>query len=116
MARFLASQFIAFVLLAVPALCFGGLLPHECDCGPGGTEMECEHEDSCSEDPCEPITVSQDRDSWSLLDIDVSWVPVAVVPRDLELGSARWTWSARPPLPPDRRNLPYPQSDLPLLI
>ena len=117
MARLLSSLFVAFMLLAGPALCIGGFLPHECDCGHGGVEMQCEHEDSCSDDPCETLTtVTQDRDARSLLDIEVPWVPVAVVARDVELASTRWSRSARPPLPPDRWNLPYAQSDRPLLI
>ena len=116
MARLLSSLFVAFMLLAGPALCIGGLLPHECDCGHGGAEMQCEHEDSCSDDPCETLTVTQDRDSRSLLDTEVPRVPVAVVARDVELASSRWSQLARPPLPPDRWNLPYAQSDRPLLI
>ena len=115
MARLLTSLFVAFMLLAGPALCIGGLLTHECDCGHGEAEMECQHEESCSDDPCEPLLV-QDRDARSLLDIEVPWVPVAVVARDVELTSTRWSRSARPPLPPDRWNLPYAQSDRPLLI
>jgi len=117
MARLLSSLFVAFMLLAAPALCVGGLLPHECDCGQGGTEMQCEHEDSCSDDPCETLTTGrQDQDARSLLDTEVPWVPVAAVARIVELASTRWFRSARPPLPPDRWNLPYAQSDRPLLI
>ena len=78
--------------------------------------MQCEHEDSCSDDPCETLTVTQNRDSRSFLDIEVPWVPMAVVARDVELASTRWSRSTRPPLPPDRWNLPYAQSDRPLLI
>ena len=43
-------------------------------------------------------------------------LPVAVIPWAEELASTRWSRSARPPLPPDRWNLPYAQSDRPLLI
>ena len=117
MARLLSSLFVVFMLLAGPALCIGGFLPHECDCGEGGAEMQCEHEDSCSDDPCETLTtVTQDRDARSLLDIEVQWIPLAVVTWDVEFDSTRWSRSARPPLPPDRWNLPFAQSDRPLLI
>ena len=116
MARLLPSLLAAFMLLVAPALCIGGLIEHECDCGDGGVEMQCQHEDSCSDDPCESLKVPSDRDARSLLDIEVLWVSMAVVTWDEELASARWSRSARPPLPPDRWNLPYAQSDRPLLI
>ena len=104
------------MLLVARALCIGGLIEHECDCGPGGAEMQCQHEDSCSDDPCESLTVPQHRDSRSLLDIEAPWIALAVVTWEVESGSTRWSLSARPPLPPDRSNLPYAQSDRPLLI
>jgi hypothetical protein len=116
MARLLSSFFVAFMLLVGPAICIGGLLTHECGCGEGGAEMQCQHEDSCSDDPCESFTVPQDRDTRSLLDIEVPRVPLEVVTWDAELASAWRSWSSRPPPPPDGWNLPYAQSDRPLLI
>lgn len=116
MARLLSSLFVAFMLLAGPALCIGGFIEHECDCGDGGVEMQCQHEESCSDDPCESLTTPSERDARSLLDIEVPWVSLAVVTWDAELASAKWSRSARPPLPPDWWNLPYAQSDRPLLI
>ena len=116
MSRLLTSLIVAFLLFARPALCMGGFLPHECDCGHGEAELECHHEDSCPDDPCESLTVPHDRDARSLLDIDVSLVPVAVVTWHAEFGSAWWSRSAGPPLPPDRWKLPYAQSDRPMLI
>jgi len=104
------------MLLAAHGLCIGGLVEHECDCGQGGAEMQCQHEDSCSDDPCESLTVPQDRISRSLLDIEAPWNALAVVTWDVESDSTRWSRSARPPLPPDRSNLPYEQSDRPLLL
>ena len=115
MARLLSHIVAVFVLLVAPALCIGGVLPHPCDCGDGGAEKQCQHEDSCSDDPCETLA-PQEREARSLLNIEVPWVPVVFVTWDPELGSARWSWSARPPLPPNRSNLPYAQSDRPLLI
>lgn len=116
MARLFSSLFVAFMLLVGPAMCIGGLLTHECECGEGGVEMQCQHEDSCSDDPCESLTVPSDRDARSLLDIEVPWVPLEVVTWDAELASAWRSWLSRPPLPPDGWNLPYAQSDRPLLI
>lgn len=116
MARLLPSLLAAFMLLVPQALCIGGLVEHECDCGQGGAEMQCQHEDSCSDDPCESLAVPQDRDSRSLLDLEAPWIALAVVTWEAESDSTRWSWSAKPPLPPDRWNLPYAQSDRPLLI
>lgn len=116
MARLLSSMIVALMLLVGPAMCFGGLLTHECECGEGGVEEQCQHEDSCSDDPCESLTVTQDREVRSLLNIEVPRIPLEVVPRDAELASAWWSWLSRPPLPPDGWNLPYAQSDRPLLI
>ena len=116
MARLLPSLFAAFMLLVAPALCIGGLIEHECDCGQGGAEMQCQHEDSCSDDPCEPLVVPQEREARSLLDIELPWVPVALFTWDVELDSTRWSRTWSPPPPPDWSNLPYAQSDRPLLI
>lgn len=104
------------MLLVGPVLCIGGLLRHDCACGPDGAERPCQHEDSCSDDPCVSLAVPQARDARTLLDIEVSWIPLAVATSGVERISARWSRSARPPLPPDRWNLPYAQSDRPLLI
>jgi len=116
MFRLLSSLFIAFLLFAVPALCMGGLSEHECDCGQGGAEEQCQHEASCSDDPCESFTVPKDQEMRSILDLEVSWVPVALFMWDVELDSTRWSRSWSPPPPPDWSNLPYAQSDRPLLI
>ena len=78
--------------------------------------MQCQHEDSCSDDPCESLTVPPDREAHNLLDTEVSWNALAVVTWDVEPGSTSWSRSARPPLPPDWSNLPYAQSDRPQLI
>ena len=116
MARLFSSLFLAFMLLVGPAICIGGLLEHACDCGQGGAEMQCQHEDSCSDDPCASLTAPSERDARTLLDIEAPWVFLAVVTWNAELAPARWSWSARPSLPPDWSNLPYAQSDRPLLI
>ena len=116
MARFLSSLLVAFMLLAGPALCVGGLIEHECDCGDGGVEMQCQHEDSCSDDPCESIAVPLERDARSLIDIEEARVCLQAVNWYAEPDPAKWSQSTRPPLPPDRANLPFSQSDRPLLI
>ena len=116
MPRLLSSLLVAFALLVGPALCIGGLLEHDCDCAQGGAEMQCQHEDSCPDDPCVSLTAPQEREVRSLLDVECPWVPVALVSWGMELGSTWLSRSAVPPVPPERPNLPYPQSDRPLLI
>lgn len=116
MVRFLSSVWLALMLLAGPALCLGGLLEHACDCGEGGIEMQCQHEDSCSGDPCKSLTVTQGRDSRGLFDFGAPWVPVTNRSLGGELASAQESWSKGPPDPSWRWNLPYAQSDRPLRI
>jgi len=77
--------------------------------------MQCQHEDSCSDDPCETLTVP-DRGARSLLDVETPPVSLQVVLWNAGFASAMSHWSARLPLPLDRWNLPYAQSDRPLLI
>lgn len=116
MARLLTSLFIAFMLLAGPALCLGGLVTHECDCGHGEAEMQCQHEDSCPDDPCEALALPQERETGTLLDIELPSAPAVVFTAGTEFGSTQPS-----PLPVSRSradgwNLPYEQSDRPLLI
>jgi hypothetical protein len=77
--------------------------------------MQCPHEDSCGHDPCETLT-APDRNARTFFDVEMPSVSLQVVTWNTELASAMWSWSSRPPLPPDRWNLPYAQSDRPLLI
>ena len=116
MARKLTSLLVALMLFVGPTLCIGGLIEHACDCGDAGTEMHGEHEDSCSGDPCEALMVPQERNRRNLLDIQVPWFPARDISWDAKLASVMWSWSMRPPLLPDRCNLPYAQSDRPQLI
>ena len=115
MARLFTSLFLVWALLLVPALCVGGLIEHPCDCG-GESDIECQDEDSCTGDPCETIVRTNDQDSQASLEFESQQVLVAVLTLDVGPASVRWSWSSRPPLPPSRWNLPYPQSDRPQLI
>lgn len=116
MVRLLKSLLLVCMFFAGPALCFGGLVKHACECTQSGTEQECQHEDSCSDDPCTTLVVQQDRDVRDLLDVEWFLVTPLRVPFDLEPDSKRCFWALIPPMPPDRSNLPYPQSDRPLLV
>lgn len=116
MSRKFTSLLVALLLFLGPVLCMGGFIEHHCDCSDAGTEAHCEHEDFCSGDPCETLMVPQDQQLRSWLDIQVPWFPARDDSWDTQLALVRWSWTLRPPLAPDRCNLPYAQSDRPLLI
>lgn len=116
MGRFLQSLLLVCLFIAGPALCFGGLVQHECDCSQSSAAKQCQHEDSCDKDPCEALAILQDKDARDLLDFELALATPLAACLDLEPDAKRWSWSLAPPLPPDRWNLPYPQSDRPLLI
>lgn len=115
MTRLLTSLFLVWALLMGPALCIGGLLEHACGCG-DECSAECQHEDSCPDDPCASVVRTEDQDAQADYDFEGPQVLVDLPTLDAELASVRWSWSSRPPLPPDRWNLPYAQSDRPQLI
>ena len=121
MARLFTSLFLVWALLLVPALCVGGLIEHPCGCG-GESDIECQDEDTCQDedsctgDPCDTIVRTNDQEGQRNLELASQQVLVAVLTLDAEPASVRWSWSSRPPLPPSRWNLPYPQSDRPQLI
>lgn len=113
MARLTSTLLLVWALLVGPALCVGGLLEHSCECG---ESVACEHEDSCPDDPCVTVVRVEDQDAQANFQFEGPSVLVAVLTLDADLASVSWAWSSRPPLPPDRWNLPYAQSDRPLLI
>ena len=110
--RFAAIGFVTWSLMAMPALCVGGVVEHPCDCAtPGG----CSHEGDCDNDPCSGSTARVERQT------DDGSTPSPVVP----LGSACVTVTsdvlAQPLLadvfrPPSGPNLACRESDIPLLI
>ena len=115
MARLFTSLFLIWALLLGPALCVGGLLEHACECG-SEISVECQHEDSCPDDPCAPLVRAEDQDAQANFEFEGPQVIVALLTLDAELASVRWSWSSGPPLPPDCWSLPYAQSNRPQLI
>ena len=114
MARFTLILTLAWTLLLLPALCTGGWLLHPCDCG---SAIGCEHETDCDSDPCE-IGLAR-SDSWSQNHVDESATASAPVllddaSRNLDLGQLghRPHASSRA----FKKALPFPPTDLPLLI
>jgi hypothetical protein len=98
-----------WALMVMPALCTAGVILHACDCG---TESDCDHEAGCSSDPCENITVRNSRPAPIATPVPTSFS--ACLPADLPALVQALRTDAPNPLP--RQNLPYPPSDLPLLI
>ncbi|RKZ13120.1 hypothetical protein DRQ32_02275 [bacterium] len=100
---------IAFILL-LPLLCTGGWLEHLCDCDQTG---DCENELDCSSDPCEVGLIKGDptapaRDKAM---IAVVTLPVADLARAKFYG-AQFSHDEST----ETHCMPYPESDLPLLI
>jgi len=113
--RSLSSLLLALALLIVPSLCTGGLLEHECDCG-DEIELQCNHEDSCVHDPCSGLALPQNQDRLAALDFELPWVPVAVFTCNVEADIPQYEWLLRQHPPSVRPNLPYAESDRPLII
>jgi hypothetical protein len=112
--RSLFTSLALWTLLLGPGLCLAGTLQHLCtDCSEG-SEIACEHEEDCANDPCADVVLRLDSES-------IAWKPVpplAVVPSpgrpapySLDMGPI---FQELPPLP--EKNLPRPESEFPLLI
>lgn len=111
-------------LLAVPALCMGGVITHDCECAAETAcdcaddcnhELGCGHEGGCSDDPCSiPVlrTYRQGDDAVAApqLATGVSTSPNQGERLLVRALGADVSDSSR------RSNRPYPPGDLPLLI
>lgn len=100
-----------WALLALPALCVGGVIVHPCDCA---ATSGCGHEAACWTDPCNTITVRTEQQG----DIGMPAPGAASVPVcwtvDLQVFAEAFRVDASES--PPCENLPYPRSDIPLLI
>ena len=111
-------------LLIVPALCMGGLITHACDraeetCCPPECDCNgrarCGHESGCSDDPCSVRAIRPERqndDADTVLQPAISTTIVLVAVTQPSVHTERapaHEW-------PGGKNLPFPSSDLPLLI
>lgn len=124
MVRILTIYAVAASFLVVPALCMGGVITHACECDSEiertgdadcGHETGCGHEGACPEDPCgievlrpehhgdDIVTISQPAGSTTILLIAVTQSSV----QTKHAGTEEW---------PGGKKLPFPPSDLPLLI
>jgi hypothetical protein len=111
MKRILLTTVAFWVLLLSPGLCVAGALEHVCAGCPEG--ITCEHEEDCTADPCGEVLLRPEVASSTVS------IPVAVLPQSfITSGSSVLDPEhlLRVSHLPARRNLPRPQSDLPLLI
>lgn len=124
MSRSVAIVLWVFVWHIVPALCVLGVVAHPCDCGETadcesghdcGPGDPCRHEANCADDPCSTFVIRPERE-----DND----PTARAQAPTALADFRSDGFDRPTLAhphssavsPLPRKLPYPPSDLPLLL
>lgn len=113
MARYLSLWTALVVLVLGPALCLSGVFEHACDCGDAGVEDACEHESSCSDDPCGALSLAPQQDEVGPTMQAALHQPACIAAGPFDMRSA---CTAEPRAPPLCSNLPYAQSDRPLLI
>ncbi len=124
MMRLATSLLTISILLLLPALCAGGMLAHPCggdassggECGHDcGHDSGCRHGGDCADDPCGGLIA---RPEWREGGPSVM-PPTSTVLADLLVIDALGHTPASPPVWPEsghRPNLPFPYSDIPLLI
>lgn len=98
----------------LPLFCVGGLVDHHCDCG---DEAICKHEGDCAADPCQALVLASSDSSIR------SRLRTAITPRSLVTAEVFFTARAGLRLDfdcaaviLDLKRLPFPPSDLPLLV
>ena len=131
MARYGAILLVVWALVGLPTLCIAGALPHDCACGDSRASAEpsdctheqphcshngaCNHESDCGSDPCSKLTASrpeQYNDVAETVPLVVACPSFAASVSQRASLNVRESFSERVP----GKNLPYPSSDLPLLI
>ncbi|MFQ5505015.1 MAG: hypothetical protein ACE5F1_09505 [Planctomycetota bacterium] len=100
---------LVVALLALPAVCLGGVLEHACGC----SQDWCSH-DACPNDPCDKLIRGDESDVFGL-DLTAPVVLAFAPCVDLELATYERSRRRIEPRPPPR-TLPYHASDVPLLI
>lgn len=111
MKRKLTNLIAVAVLFVTPALCLGGMLQHDCDCGvPNG----CSHEAECAADPCgDGAAVRENGHGGSGLGVSSALLAVEWPAEATPLAERLPSGTSKPPARP---NLPFASSDVPLLI
>ena len=124
MGRLLTISVLLGSLLAVPALCMGGVITHACECEsdfPCTCETDCDHETGCGheggcpEDPCSIRVIRPERQDDLVVTVSQLAVSTAILCTPLEQPSIQTVRADTSELPGTKK-LPFPPSDLPLLI
>ena len=121
MAKVLTILLTAWSLLVTPSLCVAGVLQHQCDReATTGHEHEdkCPHESSCPQDPCPAPMITarqvQARGPDGMTSRLETSPLMSLGPAETVAGASRGAVDQlRPPL---LKRLPFPASDIPLLI
>ncbi len=111
MMRHANTLLLIAMLVLLPALCLGGLLEHECDCG---SELTCSHEVSCPDDPCSSLTRPGERTDVGCDESVPSAAPGSIAP--VEASGLRSGLRSSATGLIDRTVLPYRESDRPLRL
>ncbi|UCC30248.1 MAG: hypothetical protein JSU86_18865 [Phycisphaerales bacterium] len=124
MSRTTLSGFVAASVLFAPSLCVAGLVTHECDCAQRhGCEHEsdcghdhgCRHESDCPDDPCAVVAVRAERQRDDIR-ASVQMCVVCCMVHPVTTHCVRSAIQTKFLESPFAVNLPYPTSDVPLLI
>ena len=98
----------------LPLLCVGGLVDHHCDCG---DEAVCKHEGDCAADPCQALILAS-SDSSIRSRLRTAIAPRSLVTTELFVAAgadSRLDFDCAAVIL-DLKRLPFPPSDLPLLV
>ncbi len=124
MGRILTISVLLGSLLAVPALCMGGVLTHACECAsesPCPCEAGCEHdsgcghEGECPDDPCSIRVIRPERRADNVVTVSQPAISTPIILSAVTLPSAQGVRASAREWP-NGKKLPFPSSDLPLLI
>ncbi|MFQ5463667.1 MAG: hypothetical protein ACE5E5_13705 [Phycisphaerae bacterium] len=130
MGRILTISAVLGSLLALPTLCVGGVIAHACSCAAEATchcSVDCEHEcgrehqggcgheGGCPDDPCSMRVVRPERHDDGSVTVSRFAITATLIEADVKQSKAETVFPGLLKLPCTRK-LPFPRSDLPLLI
>ena len=124
MCRMLSISVAVGSFVILPALCVGGLITHACDFAdmPGCNsepgcehESDCHHESTCSDDPCDNMVTRSNRPGVDGNPTSQSPTP-CVTSDTIPAQGACLTFQCKDLTTTYLKNLPFPHSDIPLLI
>ena len=109
--RYLLPTLALWAIILGPVLCVAGVLEHLCaDCPPAES---CQHEDGCASDPCVDVAARTTTAPDSGIPTSLSCLVASPFFAEVEMDEVPSI--PLEPFPRGRKNLPRPESDLPLL-